>query len=471
MNLRTGLAVATVALVAVFGAPRLSRADPEHGGVWVTSADRRALWVPVPGGPGSRSGAWGVNATLAEVLQSQGACRVADITPDGKRARSVWFGPSQVCLDETGRVDHWHRSTGLALRRAGRVTWTAQALYSGTAADVMDLLGTPTLTSATLPRVWEYGKSRIGFGLAGEVTGISDQGELGWTRTTSGYDLRGAATGAPASSPRPAAPTTAPPSVRPAPDPSPAPDPVLRALQAFADGLRRGAEAAAKPSAAASAPSKGVVELFAVSGFDKCSGGLGSASACYLSQSAVPCLGAALRQAGFVVREHEYGNSEIDYARLVSDLRMLGGTPGLQRSKVILAAHSQGGVWAHAATRAVPTSTIDIEIDLDTTSYGWALRRTPSIGDPRNAYVERRTGARYDLEDVVFPNVALDLEVRSGEYAIGGFSRELYDEQANLALAGSTRITTWIVGTTHAEVHQGDGATMRRVATWVAAHL
>jgi hypothetical protein len=84
---------------------------------------------------------------------------------------------------------------------------------------------------------------------------------------------------------------------------------------------------------------------------------------------------------------------------------------------------------------------------------------------------ERRTGARYDLEDVVFPNVALDLEVRSGEFAIGGFSRELYDEQANLALGSSTRITTWNVGTSHTEVHQCDGATMRRVAAWVVEHL
>ena len=102
-------------------------------------------------------------------------------------------------------------------------------------------------------------------------------------------------------------------------------------------------------------------------------------------------------------------------------------------------------------------------MDLDATSYGWCWRKTPSIGDPRNAY-----GA-YDLEDVVFPNVRYDLEVRSGDSAAGG---EPYDEMPNVALrGGSPSITTWNVGTTHTEVHRPEGTTMPRVARWVLEHL
>jgi hypothetical protein len=212
------------------------------------------------------------------------------------------------------------------------------------------------------------------------------------------------------------------------------------------------------------------VELFLVSGSTISGSGSAPADGCYLRTDTGAYLDRVLREARFEVVEHDYADSEADYLRLVRDLRSAGSRQPDPHLRLVLVGHSHGGVWTHAAVQSLPMVEIAALVDLDATSYGWAFRGTPEIGDPRNAFTVG--GTKCDLEDVVFRNVRANLEVRSGEFALKSMSRELYDEQSNVSVGPEmVPITTWNVATSHNEVHRADGTTLPRVAAWLGATL
>ncbi len=96
-------------------------------------------------------------------------------------------------------------------------------------------------------------------------------------------------------------------------------------------------------------------------------------------------------------------------------------------TRIVLVAHSHGVVWTHALARAHPDIPISLIIDLDGVCDLWeqdnrtliqnyvrALGHNPWPFDLSNACGSLRVGnLRYDLKDLVYPNVAQNLEVQS----------------------------------------------------------
>ena len=159
-------------------------------------------------------------------------------------------------------------------------------------------------------------------------------------------------------------------------------------------------------------------------------------------------------------------------------------------TRVVLVAHSHGGVWAHGAVRAVPDLTIHCQVDLDCSSYGWGTvghdSQNAALGsDPRDDYyidasvsypslasVPSQGGPLYDLEDVVFPNVMFNLDVRSGDDFPDLVSSEWYDETWNIrASATAEGLYGYYSGTSHSEVHLAGGTTLAIVRSWLRARL
>lgn len=232
------------------------------------------------------------------------------------------------------------------------------------------------------------------------------------------------------------------------------------------------------------------VALFVVSGHN-----FGAASAAsYLSLDAGPAISDDLIAAGYSVSTAYFVDDTSPaggaggYFDLVAGLQRVRDEWAAQGTRVVVVAHSHGGVWAHAAIRAVPGVQVEALVDLDVNCYGWDLvGHTPddaSIGgDPRDAFdlgllasvpaypgVPSEPTGFYDVEDIVFPNVVSDLEVRSGDSA--PFAAEWYDEKWNLRLDGtSTGITYLYSATDHAEVHDPSGTTLAVVEQWLRDRL
>jgi hypothetical protein len=476
--------------------------------VRLRAKDGREVSVAVPGGPGSSAAGWGAQSTIVEVLQAQG---VPDsvVLGAGGQIRGFKYRDGCAHFGESGRVEGWCSTKGLAVRRAGGVAWR-DGRYFGTAADAFDLLGQPTRIAAAPVLLWMYGSSRIAIDLAGNVSGVSNDGELAWGPGGGGYVLRGLNSRPAADASGAAAPAA---SVSGSSgtglsnvlnalfgdDGSKSPEELarrtqeqnerfakqMREQQAWFDELMRRQRAmlpgtlqspllptlsaplppAPAPARPVAAARRKTVELYVASGRFGISSD--APEPCYLQRDTGPFLKAAMERAGFLVTVHYYCDEDSDYPRLLSDVRGAGAVS----DRVVLVGHSHGGVWTHAAARDAKNIRIDALIDLDATSYGWQFKMSPSIGEPRNAYTDTRTGARLDLEDVVPANVVANLEVRSGEFALRGWSSELYDEQPNVALSSKTTIETWNVGTSHTEVHQASGTTLPRVAQWLVRHL
>jgi hypothetical protein len=213
----------------------------------------------------------------------------------------------------------------------------------------------------------------------------------------------------------------------------------------------------------------------------------------YLRFDAGPELEAGLAGAGYDVRTLYYvdGASTQDgfggFSGLVADMEFLRDEWVPEGTRVVVVAHSHGGVWAHAAIREVPGLPVRALVDLDTSSFGWALvghdgEDGPIGGDPSDVYalgaladppaypdVPSEQTTTYDLEDVVFDNVEDALEVRTGD---APFDEEWYDEKWNLRTTGAAD-GLWVhfSDDTHAEAHAAGGATMALVGDWVEARL
>ena len=167
-------------------------------------------------------------------------------------------------------------------------------------------------------------------------------------------------------------------------------------------------------------------------------------------------------------------------------------------TRIVLLAHSHGVVWTHALARAHPEIPISLMIDLDGVCDLWeqdnrsliqgyvrSLGHNPWPFDLANACGAVRVGhVRYDLKDVVYPNVALNLEVQSQRLvsvAGGGLSANFpFDALSNVRPDGSRGgIQTFRSGDTHSAVSLPSGKSLAWVkgkvaelaASWHAAQL
>ena len=96
-------------------------------------------------------------------------------------------------------------------------------------------------------------------------------------------------------------------------------------------------------------------------------------------------------------------------------------------TRIVLLGHSHGVVWTHALARAHPEIPISVLIDLDGVCDFWEydhrkliqdyvrqLGHNPWDFDLANSCSSVRVGPlRYDLKDVVYPNVMLNLEIQT----------------------------------------------------------
>src|SRR6185436_15903252 len=86
---------------------------------------------------------------------------------------------------------------------------------------------------------------------------------------------------------------------------------------------------------------------------------------------------------------------------------------------VVIAAHSHGGVWAHAAAVQTQANILGM-IDLDTNSILWSSLAghkgsNPLLGVAPESFYQNVNGAAYDLEDVTPNNVRFAFEVVSSD--------------------------------------------------------
>jgi hypothetical protein len=233
------------------------------------------------------------------------------------------------------------------------------------------------------------------------------------------------------------------------------------------------------------------IALFFVSGHTELLNGQPSYS--YLNTTSGPNIVADLRSAGYTVEESYYvddANNVMGYGgyqSLVTAMAAVRDKYVPHGTRVVVIAHSHGGVWAHAAIRQVSNLTVTAAVDLDTSSYGWStvehnIQNGFIGGDPRNRFVinmsascpaysiPSETTSNYDIEDVVFQNVRFALEVRSGDLAPPGI--EWYDEKWNIRENGSTdNLSCYFSNTDHTEVHQPGGSTIPFVKNWLRARL
>jgi hypothetical protein len=216
----------------------------------------------------------------------------------------------------------------------------------------------------------------------------------------------------------------------------------------------------------------------------------------YLHQDLGPALEADVRAAGFstatfyFVDHYEYTDAP-GFDGLIDTLLQIrdGWISGRScPTRIVVVAHSHGGVWASAAIRQLQSVPIALQVALDHSSYGWGLVGHDAAsgllgGDPRDFYsigvnascpnstgISNESGNAYDLEDVVQPNVALALEVRSGEPVL--LLGEPFDERWNVRLDGSfTGMYCYHSATDHSEVAESGGTTYPVVRDWILAGL
>lgn len=111
------------------------------------------------------------------------------------------------------------------------------------------------------------------------------------------------------------------------------------------------------------------------------------------------------------------------YAALSADYARLGTVWREKRPRVVLLGHSQGVAWLHHLARAYPEQPVALQIDLDGICAAWhsdhgaSLRAAyaparPSPAEACNLF--RVAGRSLRGKDIVWPNVARNLEVQSG---------------------------------------------------------
>jgi len=114
-------------------------------------------------------------------------------------------------------------------------------------------------------------------------------------------------------------------------------------------------------------------------------------------------------------------------------------------TRIVIVAHSHGTVWAHMAASVMSHVPIDYLITLDGICYLWecehemavagwiAANGNPAPWDlstPCDRWPIPGQGGNFNTEDVVFPNVRINLEVQSDDFFLS-------DETDNLRLDGT----------------------------------
>lgn len=217
----------------------------------------------------------------------------------------------------------------------------------------------------------------------------------------------------------------------------------------------------------------------------------------YLENGTGPFLAAAIAGAGYTVQTHYFtddlgGGTPGGYAELLARLEQVHADWIAGRTdptRIVLVAHSHGGVRAHAAVRAASVVAVRLLVDLDSSSNGWEIvhpnEGAAMGGPPKDAYtipvtvtcpqypsVGSQAGFAYDIEDVVFDNVAEGLEVRTGDIVPNPLEFEEYDERWNARLDGTTRgLTCHYSASSHTEPILPSGATLPFVRDWILQRL
>ena len=155
-------------------------------------------------------------------------------------------------------------------------------------------------------------------------------------------------------------------------------------------------------------------------------------------------------------------------------------------TRIVLLAHSHGVVWTHALTRAHPEVPVSAMIDLDGVCDFWEMENRRFIQahvtglghNPWGFNLADSCGSvrvgnlRYDLKDVVYPNVQADLEVQSVHLLGSGgavVANAPYDGLQNVRTDGSRQgVQTYhSAGETHSAVSSPSSKAM----AWVKARL
>lgn len=217
----------------------------------------------------------------------------------------------------------------------------------------------------------------------------------------------------------------------------------------------------------------------------------------YLATATGPFLEAALLSAGYTVETSYFtddagGGAPGGYAELLTKLQAIQTNWIEDRSgptRIVIVPHSHGGVRAHSAIRALPLVPVRLLADLDTSSNGWALVHPGEdaalggapidaltiVGAPGCAafpLVPNEGGSFFDVEDVVFDNVAEAFEVRTGDIVPNPLQLEYYDERWNARPDGTqTGLTCWFSATPHSEPTLPAGLTLPRVRDWILDRL
>ncbi|MBB5375113.1 hypothetical protein HNQ07_000557 [Deinococcus metalli] len=154
--------------------------------------------------------------------------------------------------------------------------------------------------------------------------------------------------------------------------------------------------------------------------------------------------------------------------------------------RVVLVAHSHGVAWAHLLTRTFPEVAFTAQVDLDgmcvawRSDYGAAVRALPPAAPDEPQLLDACdavsiTGRTVPLKDVVWPNVALNLEVQSKRLpartsASGGLPVNYLFE-----LARNTRLDGTATGIQHflsvREDHSAISYPNSDALAWVTARL
>lgn len=208
------------------------------------------------------------------------------------------------------------------------------------------------------------------------------------------------------------------------------------------------------------------------------------AVASHLSQHAVHSVVQAQIGAGKTVPASQAGFLQLEDHLNAAYISWIHGRSNPTR--IVLLAHSHGVVWTHALTRAHPEVPISAMIDLDGVCDFWRMDNRRFIQDHiatvghnpwgfnlANSCGSVRVGnLRYDIKDVVYPNVQADLEVQS-VHLLGGSENVVanapYDSLQNIRTDGSRQgIQTYhSENETHSAVSNPNG----KALAWVKARL
>jgi len=174
-----------------------------------------------------------------------------------------------------------------------------------------------------------------------------------------------------------------------------------------------------------------------------------------------------------------------DYQRLTSALVLGRSNP----ARVIIVGHSHGAVWAHYLSRLFGQVPVAALIDLDANCAAWnadhsaeTVAATSAVwqGDPQRSPLLACSsaligGQTVRLKDLVWPNVAVNLEVQSKRFPASGgdvpgfYINYLFDLTPNQRLGGDKAgIQTFV--SVH-EDHSGVSYPGSRAVEWVTGQL